>query len=279
MNNDNVAVTVIPLVPNAIVPEPASARTRDRIPHGYGVQEECLPFTAASALGFIIRAPIRFGLCPLSEMPEGARAFRSPLDGADGRSIDPRFFYVVDNPACRFRGNAYEYDEIPAGGSKLTTIQEPGISFFDRPDQVDLFKVHLPYMWRTQESLDTLFLPLLNRPNHNLDVLCGIVETDWYASPVNMILRKPTGVSVHVQAGDPLAHAVFIPRELRRPALVVAQWHSRVSRDSRKGLADWDRQHSENRRAYKVLARSRHGRIDAESFGPGDDRSSGERSE
>jgi hypothetical protein len=79
-----------------------------------------------------------------------------------------------------------------------------------------------------------------------------------------MILRKPASV-VHVQAGDALAHAIFIPRELRRPTLEVAQWHARISRDARKGLAEWDRQHAENRRAYKVLARSRHGSMDQES--------------
>jgi Family of unknown function (DUF6065) len=266
MNNENLAVTIVPLIPNAILPEPASARTRASIPPGYGVQEECLPFTAASALGFIIRSPIRFGLCPLADVPAGGRAFRSPLDqpAADGSYADPRFFYVVDNSICRFRGNAFEFDEIPAGGSKVRTIQEPGISFFDRQDQQDLFKVHLPYIWRTPESVDTLFLPLLNRSAQGLNVLCGIVETDWYASPVNMILRKPAG-AVHVQAGDALAHAVFVPREFRRPSLEVVQWHARVSRDARKALAEWDKQHAENRNAYKVLARSRHGRMDAES--------------
>ena len=272
MNNSDVAVAIVPLIPNTILPEPASARTRASIPPGYGVQEECLPFTAASALGFIIRSPIRFGLCPLTEVPEGGHPFRSPLDrpAVDGRLADPRFFYVVDNPKCRFSGNAYEFDDVPAGGSRLATIREPGVSFFDRQDQEDLFKLHLPYIWRTPESIDTLFVPLLNRSAHGLDVLCGLVETDWYPSPVNMILRKPLG-AVHVQAGDLLAHAIFIPRELRRPTLKVAQWHTRLSRDARKGLAEWDKRHHENRSAYKVLARSRHGRVD-ESSGPSDAR-------
>ena len=79
-----------------------------------------------------------------------------------------------------------------------------------------------------------------------------------------MILRKPRA-RFTFRLESALAHAIFIPRELRRPTLNVAQWHSRVSRDARKGLAEWDRQHVENRRAYKVLARSRHGRIDTES--------------
>src|SRR6185295_12134716 len=144
-------VTIIPLVPNLALPCPASPRTRSSIPAGYGVQEQCLPFTAASALGFVIPSPIAFGLCAASELPPGGRAFRSPLDrpAADGRHADPRLFYVLDNLEARFRGNAYEFEEIPVGGRHPVTVKEPGLSFFDRPDQQDLFKVHLPYVWRT----------------------------------------------------------------------------------------------------------------------------------
>src|SRR6185436_16763441 len=124
MEPANITVTVIPLIPNPILPEPASARTRASVPHGYGVQEECLPFTAASALGFLIRSPIQFGLCSTSEVPAGCHAFRSPLNrpAPDGRFEDPRVFYVADNPSCRFRGNAYEFDEVPPGG-----VREPGL--------------------------------------------------------------------------------------------------------------------------------------------------------
>ena len=104
------AVTIVPLVPTTFLPQPASAQTRAAIPSGYGVQEQCLPFTAASALGFVIPSPIGFGLCAPSELPPGCRAFRSPLDrpAADGRFADPRVFYVVDNPDSRFVGNAYD---------------------------------------------------------------------------------------------------------------------------------------------------------------------------
>jgi hypothetical protein len=178
--------------------------------------------------------------------------------------MDERVFYVVDNPDCRFRGNAYEFQEIPGTGSRLSTVEEPGISFFDRQDQQDLFKLHLPYVWRTPETVDTLFLPLLNRPpTQGLSVQCGLVETDWYTSPVNLILGKPPG-SVHIHAGDAIAHAILIPRSFRRPALETAAGHSRLSRETRKGLADWDRQHTEDRSAYKVLAHSHHGRIEQE---------------
>ena len=253
----------MPLVPTTFLPQPASAHTRVTIPAGYGVQEQCLPFTAASALGFVIPSPIGFGLCAPAELPPGCRAFRSPLDrpAADGRFADPRVFYIVDNPDSRFLGNAYEFEGIPVDGRRPVAVPEPGLSFFDRPDQQDLFKLHLPYIWRTPESVDTLFLPLLNRPAHGLGVQSGLVETDWYASPVNLILRKPPG-SIHVR---PETCGARDPRRsnLRRPSVEIAQAHARLSRDARKGLAEWDRQHAKDRNAYKRLARSRHGRVES----------------
>src|SRR4030095_11601513 len=79
MNPPTFNVTLVPLVPNLPLPQPASPRTRSTIPPGYGVQEECLPFTAASALGFLIPSPIQFGLCLPEEAPHGSHLFRSPL--------------------------------------------------------------------------------------------------------------------------------------------------------------------------------------------------------
>jgi hypothetical protein len=265
MTNVTISVTIVPLVPTRFLPQPASAQTRAAIPSGYGVQEQCLPFTAASALGFVIPSPIDFGLCPPPELPSGCRAFRSPLDraAADGRFAEPRVFYIIDNHDSRFSGNAYAFEGIPVDGRRPVAVQEPGVSFFDRPDQQDLFKLHLPYIWRTPESVDTLFLPLLNRSVHGLDVQSGLVETDWYASPVNLVLRKPTG-SIHVRAGDLVAHAILVPRSLRRPAVEIAEPHARLTREARKGLADWDAQHAQDRNAYKRLARSRHGRVEPE---------------
>src|SRR5712691_2320131 len=162
MSSPTVTVSIVPLVPNLILPQPASAHTRAHVPAGYGVQEQCLPFTAASALGFVIPSPIPFGLCPLPEVPRGCHALRSPLDrpAADGQFADPRVLYVADRPDSRFRGNAYELEGIPVDGSP--PLREPGLSFFDREDQGDFFKLHLPYVWRTPDSVDVLFLPLLN---------------------------------------------------------------------------------------------------------------------
>jgi hypothetical protein len=259
------ALTLFPLVPSVALPQAASARTRTSVPLGYGVQEQCLPFTAASALGFLIPSPIRFGLCLLEELPKGCRAFRAPLNTprGDGSYADARVFYVFDNPDCRFVGNAYQFRGVSATGAPWSSVQEPGISFFDRDDQPDLIKLHLPYIWRTSSAVDTIFLPLLNRPAHGLEVKCGLVETDWYNSPVNLVLGMPPG-SFHVEIGTPLAQALLVPRDLRRPKLEIVGEEGQLSLDARRKLAEWDRQHAENRSVYKVLARSGHGRVERE---------------
>ncbi|MEO8372650.1 MAG: DUF6065 family protein [Candidatus Solibacter sp.] len=248
-------VSIVPLAPNVPLPRAASPRTRDAVPQGYGVQEQCLPFTAASALGFLIPSPIRFGYCPTAELPEGCRAFRSPVTFA-GPQAD-WVHYVADNPRCAFTGNAYTFAGLPLGRPVL----EPGISFFDRADQQDLFKLHLPYVWRTPAEVDTLFLPLLNRASHGLEVQSGLVETDWYPTPVNMIIRKP-GHAFHLREGDDVAQAILISRAQRNPSLAVAAGHSRLTRDTRSNLVEWYASKSKDHNAYKVFARSRQGRMD-----------------
>src|SRR4029453_2134102 len=73
-------VQIFPLVSNVVLPVPAPATTRSQVPPGYGVQEQCLPFTAATALGFLIPSPITFGLCLPTDVPPDGHAFRSPID-------------------------------------------------------------------------------------------------------------------------------------------------------------------------------------------------------
>jgi hypothetical protein len=261
-------VQILPLVPNAALPTVAPPVARAEIPPGYGVQEQCLPFTAATSLGFLIRSPITFGLCDLRDVPAGAHSFRSPLDsGQDGRALDDgRVFYVKDDPGCRFVKNAFTMDAIefkgPEGRRSFSPVQ-PGLSFFDREDQRDLFKVHLPYIWRTPPEVDTLFLPAINRPDQSgLTLLTGLVETDWYSNPVNMIYRKPpAGHAVHVAAGDIIGQAVFVARAQRRPTLKVLPSHARLTRDLHAELAEWYKLHAQDRSAYKKLARSQHGRV------------------
>ena len=136
MGTEPATFTIVPLVANVRLPHLASARTRTAVPPGYGVREQCLPFTAASALGVLIPSPIRFGLCPPDELPAGSRALRSPLEPADstGRFSDVRLFYVVDDPNCGFSGNAYELAADPRESCRFKG-REPGLSFFDRKDQ------------------------------------------------------------------------------------------------------------------------------------------------
>ena len=52
------------LVPDPVLPVSAPASTRTHVPRGYGVQEQCLPFTAAASAGLLIKSPISFGFCP-----------------------------------------------------------------------------------------------------------------------------------------------------------------------------------------------------------------------
>jgi len=92
------------------------------------MQEQCLPFTAASALGFHISSPIQFGLCHAS-VPTGCHPFRS----------------LLDQPAA----------------------------------------------------------------------------------------------ALHFHEGDAVAQAVLIPHDLRRQSLEVASEHARLSRNTRKALAEW----------------------------------------
>lgn len=250
-------VEIFPLVPRLPLPAHATGRTRSEIPAGYGVQEQCLPFVAAAALGLLVPSPIDFGLCLAEEVPAGAHAFRSPLDrpGPDGggTDADPRVFYVADRPQSRFMLNAYTITGLPA---PYGDVREPGLSFFDRADQMDLFKLHLPYVWRTPPGLEMLFLPLVNRPGRGLEVLCGLVETDWYANPVNLVLRKPVpGQSVHVAAGEPIAQTIFISRESRQPEAIVVADHSRAARRFRAELCEWYQSKAADRSAYRRLAR------------------------
>jgi hypothetical protein len=259
-----IEVQIFPLVSKLILPVAAPAGTRPHVPPGYGVQEHCLPFTAATALGFLIKSPISFGLCAPGDVPSDGHAFRSPLARhrpTNGGADDP-VFYVKDDPSCCFVKNAFTLDVLDDKKSGWLAPKEPGISFFDREDQLDLFKLHLPYIWRTPPEVDALFLPVINRSSPGLIMLCGLVETDWYASQVNLVFgQQMGGPSVHVAAGDPVGQVVFLPRSHRRPSMKVLPPHMRAARDLRAELAQWYAQHSSDRSAYKKLARSQHGRL------------------
>jgi len=255
-------VQIFPLVSRLPLPTPAPPGTRQNVPAGYGVQEHCLPFTAATALGFLIKSPITFGVCVPAEVPPDGHAFRSPLAPPADDSRDELVFYVKDDPTCCFLKNAFTMDVLDDRKKGWVAPRQPGISFFDRQDQLDLFKLHLPYVWRSPQEVDALFLPLINRRGVGLTLLSGLVETDWYASQVNLVFSQPAaGHSVHVVAGDAVAQVIFLDRSHRRPALKVLAEHARVGREMKAKLAEWYRQKESDRGAYKKLARSEHGRI------------------
>ena len=254
---------IFPLVRDAVVPMPAPAATRSRVPPGYGVQEQCVPFTAASALGLLVPSPIAFGLCEPAEVPPAAHAFISPIESDAER--DPRVFYVVDDPVCGFSRNAFTSTALDNQPPGAPVQVGPGLSFFDRGDQLDLFKLHLPYICRTGEGVDTLFVSPINRIAP-FEVLSGLVETDWYANPINLILRVPRDPrAVHVAKGAAVAQLVFIDRLRRRSDVKVLPDHARLSRELKVKMGEWQQRHSANRSAYKQLMRSQHGRLDTRS--------------
>jgi hypothetical protein len=232
------------------------------VPKGYGVREQCLPFTSASAVGLAVPAPFTWGLCEPGAVPDGARSFRSPVP-ADFE--EPRCFYVVDDPTLSLRGNQFHVStDVTA---RIGDAPVPGLSFFDRPDQQRLVKVHLPYSWRTPDEYATLFLEALNRPREDgLRVLAGLVETGWYANPVNLVIELPAPPApAHVEAGTQLAQAILVPQASRRPELeVLDALHRRAARRQLDGIADWRAAHAADRSAYKRLARSGAGRFDAQ---------------
>jgi hypothetical protein len=248
-------VSVLPLVPDAVLPIAAPGSTRPRVPAGYGVQEHCLPFVAATALGLLVRSPISFGLCAPSEVPRAAHAFAPPLE-ADRSAGGGRLFYVQDDPACAFSGNAFTFSALQGFNKTHGSPVVPGLSFFERSDQLELFKLHLPFIIRTDTAVDTLFLPPINR-RPPFDVVVGLVETDWYAHPVNLVLRRPAAGSVHVAKGDPVAQLVLVDRDRRNPEVKVLPHHARVTRDVSTQYAEWLRRHAADRSAYKQIARSR----------------------
>lgn len=259
---------LLPLVPEVPLPWRAPAATRESVPRGYGVQEQCLPFTAACALGLLVPAPFAFGLCAPAEVPPQGRAFAPPPVAQPPG--DERVFYVVDDAASRFSGNAFDADAVPfvdeQGRRTEARPQQPGISFMDREDQAAYFKLHLPWVLRTPAEVDSLFGPPLNRPAP-LDLLPGLVETDWFAHPVNLVVRRPAQGALHVQRGQLIAQVHFVAREQRRAELELLDREGSAAQALRAELGDWFAAHRANRSAYRRLARSRQGRLQGAEAG------------
>ena len=256
-------LTLLPLAPDVPLPARAPAATRADVPRGYGVQEQCLPFTAACALGLLVPAPFSFGLCAVGDVPADARAF-SPPDVARSPG-DERVFYVIDHAPSRFAGNAFDADPLPfvdeAGRLLEMRPRQPGISFMDRPDQAMFFKLHLPWVLRTPTGVDSHFGAPINRPAP-LELLTALVETDWYAHPVNLVVRKPAQGGLHIRRGDTIAQVFFVDRAARRSHLQVLDHSAPQALAMREELRQWFVAHHADRSTYRKLARSRQGRLD-----------------
>jgi hypothetical protein len=235
------------------------------MPSGYGIREQCLPFVEAAACGVAIPSPFSWGVCEPSELPAGARPFRSPLPG---ERADQRRCYVIDDPDLSFQGNQFHL--APEVVQRIARAPVPGLSFFDRSDQQDLLKVHLPYSWRTREPFATLFLPPLNRPRDDgLRVLAGLVETAWYANPVNLVVEIPSPpAAVHIRAGDHLAHAILVTLSASRPAVEILDDRRKSARDQLDAIKAWRESHARHRNAYKRLARAHHRRSLEQNVSP-----------
>ncbi len=258
-------LSLLPLVPHVPLPARAPASTRAEVPRGYGVQEQCLPFTAACALGLLVPAPFDFGLFALADVPAQARSF-SPPDVARPAG-DDRVFYVIDHATSRFAGNAFDADPLPfvdeSGQLLEMRPRQPGISFMDRPDQAEFFKLHLPWVLRTPEGVDSHFGTPINRAAP-LDLLTALVETDWYAHPVNLVVRRPAQGALHVRRGDVIAQVFFVDRDARRSHLQVLDHGAPQAQAMREELRQWFLAHHADRSTYRKQARSRQGRVDPE---------------
>lgn len=255
---------LLPLVPEVPLPWRAPAALRREVPRGYGVQEQCLPFTAACALGLLVPAPFDFGLCDAAEVPPAGRAFAPPEVATPPG--DARVFYVIDHASSRFAGNAFTALPLPFvdtdGATKALRPQQPGISFMDRPDQTAYFKLHLPWVLRTPAGIDSLFIAPLNRPPM-LQLLDGLVETDWYAHPVNLVVQRPAQGALHVRRGDVIAQVLFVDRAARRGELQVLDAASPGAALIKDELRQWFFAHAADRSTYRRMARSRQGRIES----------------
>ena len=125
--------------PRAATPrtQPSAARLR---------RPRAVPAVHGRGGGRVPRAgAVLLGLLPPDDAPDGARRFRSPVEPVDG--YGERTLYVLDDRAHRFEGNQFSLSD--AARRHATQAPLPGLSFFDRPDQQDMVKVHLPYLWLT----------------------------------------------------------------------------------------------------------------------------------
>jgi hypothetical protein len=85
------------------------------------------------------------------------------------------------------------------------TFQVAGNPFDPRPPM----KFHNCWTVRTPKGWSCLFVPAINRPNAVVELFSGVVDTDTYASPVNLpfVATGPDGVH-RLEKGTPLVQVI-----------------------------------------------------------------------
>ena len=114
--------------------------------------------------------------------------------------------------------------------------------------------------------MDLTLLPLVPGVPINraapLDLLSALVETDWYAHPVNLVVRRPALGALHIRRGDTIAQVFFVDRTARRSKLQVLERGAPQAQAMREELRQWFLAHHADRSTYRKLARSRQGRLE-----------------
>jgi len=226
----------------------------------------CPVLEAGSAAGFLVYPPL-----------EQNESFHIEYQG-EGRY---QFIYCLSNPLGKWDAIFSVTFILPVGGIGMFKeqvafmIRNPPISPADALGMARAFIVPEDLgtppgaislrgatNFQTPPGWDTVYTPIFNMIDRPVAPMLVVrVETDWYASPVNLVIGMPPG-PVHIRIGDPVAQAIFVPRPLRQPSLEFVDEHDQLNLQARDGLADWDQRHAEDRSLYKVLARSAAGRVE-----------------
>ena len=172
-------------------------------------------------------AVFRGGFASLTTRRTGREFFRSPVNGG----CRERSFYVLDDSGFAIDKNQFIVpDEMR---SAIGPGPIPGLSFFDREDQQDHVKVHLPYVLahtgRCFTANDGIGQPA--RRDDGLVAVTGLVETDWYPGMINLVFKLPPWPkTVHVSAGEIIAQIIPITRELQEIPIQILEGHRKQAR-------------------------------------------------
>ena len=141
--------------------------------------KRCVPFMEAMSIGYMI--PLHFDLI-IDQLEDGSYEWVSRADEQLGMS------------------SPNQIKEIP-----------------DWPDHATLgLRVNNPWAVRTEPGVSCLFIQPMNRPDLELQLFAGVVDTDKYTIPVNFpfSIKKTSGPSSRIiEVGTPLAQVIPFRRE------------------------------------------------------------------